>query len=123
MDTSLLITRSPSGIPLRLVSGAALAAVVAPVAGWGTDGTVSALITSVAAISIGVTLAIVVARLVPRPRLAWLGALLVAAAALLIAVTPRGVITAFHRRAGRRRRRAGDAAPGAAAGPLGRSPA
>jgi len=93
MDTSLLITRSPSGIPLRLISGAALASVAAPVAGWGTDGTVSALITSVAAISIGVTLAIVVARLVPRPRLAWLGALLVAAAALLVAVTPRGIIT------------------------------
>jgi peptidoglycan/xylan/chitin deacetylase (PgdA/CDA1 family) len=93
MDTSLLITPSPPGIPLRLISGAALAAVVAPVAGWGTDGTASALITSVAAISIGVTLAIVVARLVPRPRLAWLGVLLVAAAALLIAVTPRGVIT------------------------------
>jgi peptidoglycan/xylan/chitin deacetylase (PgdA/CDA1 family) len=93
MDTCLLITRSPSGIPLRLVAGAALASVAAPFAGWGTESTTAALITSVAATSIGGTLAIAVARLVPRPRLAWLGAPLVAAAALLIAVTPRGVIT------------------------------
>jgi peptidoglycan-N-acetylglucosamine deacetylase len=93
MDTSLLITSSPSGIPVRLIAGAALASVLVPVAGWGTDGMTTALITSVAAISIGVTLAIAVARLVPRPRLAWLGALLVGAAALLVAVTPRGIIT------------------------------
>src|SRR5882672_10085960 len=93
MDTPLLITRSPSGIPLRLIAGAALASVAVPAAGWGTEGTAAALITSVAAISIGVTLAIAVAWLVPRPRLAWLGALLVAAAALLVAVAPRGIIT------------------------------
>src|SRR5205085_7107574 len=88
-----LITRSPSGIPLRLIAGAALAPVALPAAGWGTDGTAAALITSVAATSIAVTLATAVLRLVPRPRLAPLGALLVAASALLIAVTPRGIIT------------------------------
>ena len=93
MDTPLLITRSPPGIPLRLIAGAALASVLVPVAGWGTDGTTAALITLVAAISIGVTLAIAMARLVPRPRLAWLGALLVGVTALLVAVTPRGIIT------------------------------
>ncbi len=93
MDTPLLITRSPSGIPLRLIAGAALASAAAPAAGWGTQSTLAALITSVAAISIGVTLAIAVVRVVPRPRLAWLGALVVTAAALLVAVTPRGVIT------------------------------
>ena len=93
MDTSLLITRSPPGIPLRLIAGAGLVAATAPAAGWGTEATTAALITSLVAISIGVTLAIVVAWLVPRPRLAWLGALLVASGSLLVAVTPRGVIT------------------------------
>ena len=93
MDTPLLITRSPPGIPLRLIAGAALVPAAIPAAGWGTEGTATALITSVAAISIGLTLAIAVVRLVPRPRLAWLGPLLVGAAALLVAVTPRGVIT------------------------------
>src|SRR4051812_3419576 len=93
MDTPLLITRSPSGIPIRLIGGAALASVAMPVAGWGTENTTTALITLVAAISIGVTLAIAVARLVARPRLAALGILVVAADALLVAVTPRGVIT------------------------------
>src|SRR3954447_16220388 len=93
MDTPVLITPSPPGIPLRLLAGAALAPVAIPLAGWGTEGTETALITLVAAISIGVTLAIAVVSVVPRPRLAWLGPLLVGAAALLVAVTPRGVIT------------------------------
>ena len=93
MNTSLLSTDSPPGIPVRVIAGAATAAVAVPAASWGTDERVAALITSVAAIAIGVTLAILVARHVPRPALAWLGALLVAVSALLVAVTPRGVIT------------------------------
>ena len=93
MDTSLLITGKPTRIPVRLIAGAAMAAAAMPAAGWGTEGRTAALITSVAAIGIAATLAILVARHVPRPGLAWLGALLVASAALLVAVTPRGVIT------------------------------
>ena len=93
MNTSLLSTGSPPGIRVRVIAGAATAAVAVPAASWGTDERVAALITSVAAIAIGVTLAILVARHVPRPALAWLGALLVAVSALLVAVTPRGVIT------------------------------
>jgi peptidoglycan/xylan/chitin deacetylase (PgdA/CDA1 family) len=90
---SLLITRDRAGIPARVASGAAIVAAALPAASWGTEGRSGALITSVAAIGISVTVAIAIARLVPRPRLAWLGALVVAAAALLVAVTPRGVIT------------------------------
>jgi peptidoglycan/xylan/chitin deacetylase (PgdA/CDA1 family) len=93
MNTFLLINGKPTGIPVRLIAGAAMAAVAMPAAGWGTEGRTAALITSVAAIGIAATLAILVARHVPRPGLAWLGALLVASAALLVAVTPRGVIT------------------------------
>jgi peptidoglycan/xylan/chitin deacetylase (PgdA/CDA1 family) len=89
----VLITRDRVAIPARVASGAAIAAAALPAASWGTEGPRGALITSVAAISISVTVAIGVARLVPRPRLAWLGALVVAACALLVAVTPRGVIT------------------------------
>jgi len=93
MDMSLLITRDPVGIPVRLTAGAALVAVAMPAASWGTQGGAGSLITSLAAIGIGGTLATAVAFLVPRPRLAWLGVVLVGAAGLLIAVTPRGPIT------------------------------
>jgi peptidoglycan/xylan/chitin deacetylase (PgdA/CDA1 family) len=89
---SLLITRDRAGIPVRIGAGAGFAAVAMPAASWGTQDTGAALITSVVAISVGGTVAVLVARLVPRPRAAWWGALLVAAAALLVAVTPRGVI-------------------------------
>jgi peptidoglycan/xylan/chitin deacetylase (PgdA/CDA1 family) len=90
---SLLITRERAQIPVRLFGGAGLAAAFVPIAGWGTEDRTAALITSVAAISVGLTLAILTSTLVARPRLAWLGPLLVAASALLVAVTPRGVIT------------------------------
>jgi peptidoglycan/xylan/chitin deacetylase (PgdA/CDA1 family) len=90
---SVLITRDRAGIPTRVASGAAIVAAALPAASWGTEGRSGALIKSVAAIGITVTVAIAVTRLVPRPRLAWLGALIVAATALLVAVTPRGVIT------------------------------
>ena len=90
---SLLITRDRTGIPVRIGAGAGFAAVAMPAASWGTQDTGAALITSVVAISVGGTVAVLVARLVPRPRAAWWGALLVAASALLVAVTPRGVIS------------------------------
>jgi peptidoglycan/xylan/chitin deacetylase (PgdA/CDA1 family) len=90
---SLLITRSRTGIPVRIAAGAGTAAVALPAASWGTQGRGAALITSVAAIGVGVTVVVLVARLVPKPRGAWLGAILVASSALLVAVTPRGAIT------------------------------
>jgi peptidoglycan/xylan/chitin deacetylase (PgdA/CDA1 family) len=90
---SLLITRDRTGIPVRIGAGAGFVAVAMPAASWGTQNTGAALITSVVAISVGGTVAVLVARLVPRPRAAWWGALLVAASALLVAATPRGVIS------------------------------
>jgi peptidoglycan/xylan/chitin deacetylase (PgdA/CDA1 family) len=90
---SLLITRHRTGIPVHIGAGAGLAAVAMPAASWGTQGVGAALITMVAAVSVGTTVAVLVARLVPRPRAAWWGALLVAASALLVAVTPRGAIS------------------------------
>ncbi|HKA05525.1 MAG TPA: polysaccharide deacetylase family protein [Acidimicrobiales bacterium] len=90
---SLLITRNRSGIPVRIGAGAGLAVVAMPLASWGTQSTGAALITVVAAVSVGATVAVLVARLVPRPRAAWFGAVLVAASALLVAVTPRGAIS------------------------------
>ena len=90
---SLLITRDRTGIPLRIGAGAGFAAVAMPAASWGTQDTGAALITTAVAIGVGATVAVLVARLVTRPRAAWFGALLVAASALLVAVTPRGVIS------------------------------
>jgi peptidoglycan/xylan/chitin deacetylase (PgdA/CDA1 family) len=90
---SLLITRDRTGIPLRIGAGAGAAAVAMPAASWGTQSTGAALITGLVAIGVGGTVAVLVARLVPRPHAAWFGALLVGSSALLVAVTPRGVIS------------------------------
>jgi peptidoglycan-N-acetylglucosamine deacetylase len=90
---SLLITGDRTAIPIRIGAGAGFAAVAVPAASWGTQNSAAALITGLVAIGVGATVAVLVARLVPRSRAAWLGALLVAASALLVAVTPRGVIS------------------------------
>src|SRR3954451_4609211 len=90
---SLLITRDRTGIPVCIGAGAGVAGVAMPAASWGTQSTGAALITGLVAIGVGGTVAVLVARLVPRPRAAWFGALLVGSSALLVAVTPRGVIS------------------------------
>ena len=76
-----------------VAAGAGLAICFLPTASWGTQGRAGTLITSVAAIGIATTLAVGVASIVPRRRVTWLGAALVGVSALLVSVTPRGVIT------------------------------
>jgi peptidoglycan/xylan/chitin deacetylase (PgdA/CDA1 family) len=82
-------------IPLvPTAAGAGLVACCFPAASWGTQNTAAALITALVAISIAGTLSLWVAARVPRRRLTAAGMVLVPLSALLVAVTPRGPITA-----------------------------
>src|SRR4051812_33421840 len=87
--------RRSSSLPPALRSiaaGHALALLGMPLLASGDEGALVAIVTVVLAVGLGALVARAVGRAVPRPRWAIGGVGLVAASAVLVAVTPRGAL-------------------------------